>query len=96
MGGLGERGRAKVARAQPQTLCAWTPRNQWKNAKREMSALSPVARALLRHPVGRVQGNGITATVFGCTGTLGRYVCAELGAQTGRGATATCTTATDD
>lgn len=44
-----------------------------------MSALSPVARAALRHPVGRVQGNGITATVFGCTGSLGRYVCAELG-----------------
>lgn len=45
-----------------------------------MSALSPVAKALLRNPVGRVQGNGITATVFGATGFLGRYVCAELGA----------------
>ncbi|KAF1332487.1 Nadh dehydrogenase, partial [Globisporangium splendens] len=44
-----------------------------------MSALSPVAKALLRNPVGRVQGNGITATVFGATGFLGRYVCAELG-----------------
>ncbi|KAJ0404601.1 hypothetical protein P43SY_005559 [Pythium insidiosum] len=44
-----------------------------------MSALSPVARALLRNPIGRVQGNGITAAVFGCTGSLGRYVCAELG-----------------
>ncbi|DBA00980.1 TPA: hypothetical protein N0F65_006241 [Lagenidium giganteum] len=44
-----------------------------------MSALSPVAKALLRNPVGRVQGNGITATIFGCTGFLGRYVCAELG-----------------
>jgi hypothetical protein len=44
-----------------------------------MSALSPVAKALLRNPVGRVQGSGFTATVFGCTGTVGRYVCAELG-----------------
>lgn len=44
-----------------------------------MSALSPVARAILRHPVGRVQGNGLTAAVFGSTGFLGRYVCAELG-----------------
>lgn len=44
-----------------------------------MSSLSPVARALLRNPVGRVQGQGITAAVFGCTGQLGRYVCAELG-----------------
>lgn len=50
-----------------------------KNLRLTMSALSPVARAALRHPVGRVQGNGITATVFGCTGSLGRYVCAELG-----------------
>lgn len=45
-----------------------------------MSALSPVARAQLRNPVGRVRNGGITATVFGGTGFLGRYVCAELGA----------------
>jgi hypothetical protein len=44
-----------------------------------MSSLSPVTRALLRNPVGRVAGNGITVAVFGCTGQLGRYVCAELG-----------------
>nr|CCA16216.1 NADH dehydrogenase putative [Albugo laibachii Nc14] len=44
-----------------------------------MSALSSVARASLRHPPGRVQGNGLTVTVFGCTGFIGRYVCAELG-----------------
>ncbi|KAE9334910.1 hypothetical protein PF008_g13739 [Phytophthora fragariae] len=44
-----------------------------------MSALSPVAKALLRHPAGRVGGNGITAAVFGSTGFLGRYVCAHLG-----------------
>ncbi|TMW63610.1 hypothetical protein Poli38472_002551 [Pythium oligandrum] len=46
-----------------------------------MSALSPVARALLRNPAGRVQGNGITAAVFGAYGFLGRYVCAELGTK---------------
>ncbi|POM63654.1 NADH dehydrogenase, partial [Phytophthora palmivora] len=44
-----------------------------------MSVLSPVAKAALRHPVGRVRGDGITATVFGSTGFLGRYVCAHLG-----------------
>lgn len=46
-----------------------------------MSALSPVVKAQLRNPVGRVRGNGITATVFGASGFLGRYVCAELGAS---------------
>lgn len=48
-----------------------------------MSALSPVARAQLRNPVGRVRGGGVTAAVFGGTGFLGRYVCAELGALAG-------------
>ena len=45
-----------------------------------MSALSPVAKAALRHPVGRCRGDGITAAVFGATGFLGRYVCSHLGA----------------
>lgn len=44
-----------------------------------MSALSPVAKAALRHPIGRANASGITATVFGATGFLGRYVCAHLG-----------------
>jgi hypothetical protein len=44
-----------------------------------MSSRSPVARAILKHQLGRVAGTDITATVFGATGFLGRYVVAQLG-----------------
>lgn len=44
-----------------------------------MSSLTPVARAILKNPPGRVAGTDITATVFGATGFLGRYVVAQLG-----------------
>ncbi|CAK4083376.1 unnamed protein product [Aphanomyces euteiches] len=44
-----------------------------------MSALSAVARATVKNPPGRVSGSPICATVFGATGFVGRYVCAQLG-----------------
>lgn len=43
--------------------------------------LSAVTKAMIRRNLGgRNSNNGLTVTVFGATGFLGRYVCAELGA----------------
>lgn len=44
-----------------------------------MSALSSIGLAKFRNVDGRCAARGITATVFGCTGFLGRYVTSELG-----------------
>lgn len=44
-----------------------------------MSALSSVGRAKFRQLGGRCTASGITATIFGATGFLGRYVTSELG-----------------
>ena len=50
-----------------------------QSTTRVVMALSATGRARLRLSGGRNAASGITVTVFGCTGFLGRYVCAELG-----------------
>ena len=44
-----------------------------------MAALSKTALAKVRLCGGRNAASGITATIFGNSGFLGRYVCSELG-----------------